>query len=309
MNVGLTDRDRLLVTGAAGHSGLHLMRGLAARGHGGRVVAVVRGEAGLAELRALPLDLEILRGDLDDAALRRRAARGADVVLHAATLYASERIVAAADAARRVVLVHTTGRYSRFKSARADYERIEDGLLARHDHLTILRPTMIYGGPRAPAMTWLIRQVARRRVMPVVGIGRNLMQPVLARDLGAAYLSVLTREAATTGRCYDLPGRDAAPYGAMLRTIAAILGRRVALLPVPLGLARAGLGALRRVRPGFPIVDEQVLRLAEDKAFDWSEAARDFGYAPTDLATGLAEHVAALGLGGRTPREGAGLRP
>ena len=293
--------ERLLVTGAGGHVGGEFLRRLAGRGHDGPVRVAARSARGLDEMRVLPLDLEVVRGDLRNEAVGAEAGRGVDVVVHVANLYASPSVVAGAPDARRVICVHTTGRYSRFKSAREAYERIEDGLLARHDHLTVLRPTMIYGSRRAWAVSWLIRQMARRRVMPMVGRGRNLMQPVLARDVADALMAVLDRDA-TARQAYDLPGRAAVPYSQMLRTISRALGRQHLLVPVPLGPARRVAAAVRARRPGFPIQDEQLLRMSEDKAFDWSAAAAGFGYDPAGIEEGIAEHVADMaGELGRRP--------
>ena len=59
---------------------------------------------------------------------------------------------------RWAILVHTTGRYSRFKSAAEDYIRIEDGILALRDKIavTILRQTMIYGSSKDQNMFKLV---------------------------------------------------------------------------------------------------------------------------------------------------------
>jgi len=69
---------RVLVTGATGHLGATLTRALLRRGHAVR--ALVRGDT-------LPLDglpVELVHGDILDAAAVRRAADGVEVVLHLA---------------------------------------------------------------------------------------------------------------------------------------------------------------------------------------------------------------------------------
>jgi NAD dependent epimerase/dehydratase len=80
----------VLVTGAAGFIGSHLVQALVARGH--RVRALVRyashGGCGfLADLDDVPGDrLEIVRGDITDARCVREAVRGCGTVFHLAAL-------------------------------------------------------------------------------------------------------------------------------------------------------------------------------------------------------------------------------
>jgi hypothetical protein len=52
-------------------------------------------------------------------------------------------------------------------------------------------------------------------------------------------------------------------------------------VPVPLAAAVLGARVTRAVSP------EQVRRLAEDKAFDYSQAARDLGYRPRGFEVGV----------------------
>jgi hypothetical protein len=74
------------------------------------------------------------------------------------------------------------------------------------------------------------------------------------------------------------------------------------ILPVPIQLT-ARLVALWR-RLGLPprVSAEQVLRLAEDKAFAYDAARRDWGYAPIGFRDGLAKEVAELRASGRLRR-------
>jgi nucleoside-diphosphate-sugar epimerase len=91
-----------LVTGASGFVGTHLARTLATRGD--RVRCLVRGTSRTGELEAL--DVELVRGDLDDAESLRRAAAGVDVVYHVAgrtaALRASQYMQDNAEGTRRV---------------------------------------------------------------------------------------------------------------------------------------------------------------------------------------------------------------
>ena len=99
---------------------------------------------------------------------------------------------------------------------------------------------------------------------------------------------------ATIRRSYSLPGRTAVTFGDFVRAAARASGERVRLVPIPPVVALAVAGLLERVMPVPRIRREQIERLLEDKDFDWDAAARDFGYDPSGIETGLALEVARL---------------
>jgi nucleoside-diphosphate-sugar epimerase len=168
-------------------------------------------------------------------------------------------------------------------------ERIRRSFIA----WTILRPTMIYGGVGDRNLERLIRFVARSPVVPLPGAGRALVQPVHVEDLGQAAVAALLCPVAAH-REYNLPGADAAPLREIIRHVGELLGRRPLLLPLPIRPMAGAAGLWRRL--GLPprITSEQVLRLAEDKAFSYEDARNDWGYSPRGWREGLAAEVLAL---------------
>jgi nucleoside-diphosphate-sugar epimerase len=116
---------------------------------------------------------------------------------------------------------------------------------------------------------------------------------VHVEDLGRAAVDALacTRSAR---REYNLPGAEAAPLRDLVLHVAELLGRHTLLLPVPLRPAASAARLWHRL--GLPprISAEQVLRLAEHKAFSYDEARADWGYAPRGFREGLADEVRRL---------------
>jgi dihydroflavonol-4-reductase len=106
-----------LVTGANGHLGSNLCRLLAARGE--RVRAMMRASASPDALR--DLDVEIVRGDILDAASTARAIAGCARVYHAAAGF----VMWARDPARDIVAPSVTGtRHVVEAAAAADVEKL-----------------------------------------------------------------------------------------------------------------------------------------------------------------------------------------
>ncbi|MFE9258337.1 NAD-dependent epimerase/dehydratase family protein [Streptomyces sp. NPDC006879] len=77
----MAEAVKVLITGATGFLGGHLVDACLRQGH--QVRALVRAASDTARLRTMP-EVELLTGDLSDAAALHRAALGCDTVLHSA---------------------------------------------------------------------------------------------------------------------------------------------------------------------------------------------------------------------------------
>jgi len=302
----------LYVTGITGHTGMWFLDRLERDGLGplgcAGVRCAVRPETDASRLEASPLGIELARGSLEDEDFLARSMRGVRTVLHIASINLTPGVMRAALAcgAEWAVLVHTTGRFSKYKSASAGYIEIEEAALALRGRIgvTVLRPTMIYGSSRDRNMCRLVDYLHRHRVFPVFGDGRNLMQPVHAHDLGNAYYDALAARDRTFNREYNLSGQSPIAYIDLVRTVSRALGRRNLFVKVPLGVSILGARLYNALTRRPIITVEQVLRMQEDKAFDWSDAARDFGYSPMSFEEGIAGEVREY-LESRASRRGA----
>jgi len=283
---------RVAVTGATGFTGRRVVAELLRRGHD--VTAFVRPPAAD---RAAP-GVRVVEGDLADASALKRLLTGQQGLLYAASLgfgHAGD-VARAVEAAgvERAVFFSSTALFTHLPAAsRSVRIEAEERVRSLSCAWTILRPTMIYGDAGDRNLSRLVRLVARSRVVPLPGGGRALIQPVHVDDLGRAAADALASSTAER-RAYNLPGAEATSLLELVRHVASLLGRRVAVVPLPLRPVAALAGIWRRT--GLPprISSEQVLRLGEDKVFAFDEAACDFGYAPRGYREGLADEVRRL---------------
>ena len=146
---------------------------------------------------------------------------------------------------------------------------------------------MIYGTARDRNISRLLRLLDRWPVLPVCGNG--LWQPVHVDDVADAVVAAVESPRAVDS-AYNLAGKAPLRLHGLIRTAARALGRQVWLVPVPLRLAVAAARVTRIVTP------EQVWRLAEDKAFDYTDATRDLGFRPRSFEEGVQQEVRSLGL-------------
>ncbi len=289
--------DVIALAGGTGFTGRRVAAGLADARGAAALRCLVRAES---DTSVLPAGVPTVRGDLGDAESLSAWLEGADALVYVASMGFGHvpAVVAAAESAgvRRAVFVSTTAIRTRLpapsKSVRiAAEDAVRDSSFAS----TILRPTMIYGAPGDRNMERLLRAVARWPLVPVPGTGRYLIQPVHVDDLSAAIVSA-TLTIAASGREYDLSGDAPLSFDDTLRTAGRALGRHVRLIHVPLRPVAFILRCMESVGLRPRVTEEQVLRLAEDKAFAHVDATRDLAFNPRSLETGLAAEARLLAL-------------
>ena len=252
------------------------------------------------ESGALPPDSECREGDLADASSLDRGLAGCRSLVYAASM-GFGHIPGVLDACkragvRRAVFVSTTAIFTRLPApSKAVRTAAEDAVRASGLDWTIVRPTMIYGAPGDRNIERLVRFVSRRPFVPVPGSGRSLVQPVHVDDLADGIVAAWA-SAAAVGKSYDLSGAASLSLDALIDAAAAACGRRARKLHLPLGPVAGMLGLLESVGLRPRIKREQVLRLAEDKAFPHEEAARDLGFVPRTFEDGVQEEARLLGL-------------
>jgi len=287
--VNLEDNE-LLVTGASGHSANYFFKKLKEENYNKKIKCLIRKNSQIEHLKCYDLNLEFIYTDFDDISSLKTSMAGVKTVLHIAHINLSEKILQAGRelGVNWFICVHTTGRYSKFKSASAGYIDVEDRLLKEYSNLTILRPTMIYGSSRDANMWKLINFIYKYKLSPVIGSGKNLMQPVLAQDLGNAYFNVLKNQKNTFGKQYNLSGGDEISYISLLKEVALALEKKVYFIHLPIWICLIGVYLMNKVLGSrFPISVEQVQRMNEDKVFSFEDAYKDFGYSPMIFKDGI----------------------
>lgn len=115
----------------------------------GKIRCAVRETSDIEILKSSGLDIEIVVGDLNDKFFINEIMKDVEIVFHIYNIHHSLDIIEAAinNNVQRAILIHTTGIYSKYKSASEEYIRIESEVIEKaKDNIivTILKPTMIY---------------------------------------------------------------------------------------------------------------------------------------------------------------------
>ena len=274
-------RDRVLLIGGTGFLGSFVAARLAPR----QTIVLVRPTSDRA---VLPPGVEVREGDL----AQPLPLEGVHSVVYCASMGFGHvpPLVAALKTAgvQRAVFVGTTAIFTSLPApSRAARVAAEAEVQSSHLAWTIVRPTMIYGSARDRNISRLLRFLKRWPVFPLCG--NALWQPVHVEDVADGVVAALDAPQ-THRRAYNLPGAEPLRFSELVHAAARAVGQRIVLVPVPVS------AAVLAARVTRVVTEEQVRRLAEDKAFSHEAATQDFGYAPRRFETGVTAEARLLGL-------------
>ena len=121
----------LLVTGITGHTGRYFLYNLIKNNYKGKIRCTARKNSNIEILKKSGLDIEIVIGDLNDKDYIYQIMKDVKIVMHIYNIHHSLDIIKAAIAnnVERVILVHTTGIYSKYKETSLEYKKIESQVL------------------------------------------------------------------------------------------------------------------------------------------------------------------------------------
>ena len=293
----------VLVTGASGFVGRHVVAALRAAGI--PVRAMVRDPARAQGLGAH----EMAVADVTDPRSVAEAARGCRAVIHLVairrpwrertfqriTVDGTRHVLEAARqaGAERFVYVSALGAgdppRTQYMRAKHEAERLvrEGGL-----PWVILRPSFIVGPGGLVAEYGRLLQ--RAPVIPLPGPSDYPVQPIAVEDVALACLRALTREEAV-GRALDLPGPERLPFRRFILRIAEAMGVRKPVVAVPLWLMRAVAWALEPWTPSVPATRDELDNLVRGSFGDPEAAVRALDLPLTPLEEALRRAVRELG--------------
>jgi uncharacterized protein YbjT (DUF2867 family) len=287
---------RVAVVGATGFTGEHVLRHL--RSAGIEATAVIRETSDRRPIKGLAHEIRF--ADMERPSEAERALRGHEFLIHVASLgfIGAPDYVSAVERSgvRRAVFTSTTSILTRLPVRSKPIREAAEQAVARSAlHWTIVRPTMIYGTARDRNISRLIAFLRRWRFMALPGGGDAAQQPVHVEDVAAGAVSALV-EARSIGRTYTLSGAHPLSFRELVLAASRSIGVRPLLLRAPVGGLAAAIGLMERTRLPMRLRAEQILRIAEDKAFDHDDARKDFGFSPRSFEQGVAEEARLLGL-------------
>jgi uncharacterized protein YbjT (DUF2867 family) len=297
----------ILVTGASGFVGSHIVRRLTETG-AGPIRAMVRNRS-----EAPALDgVDVVEADLTRPQSLAAAVDGVSVIIHAAAITANlkqpypgaydainrrgtENLVAAAKAAgvTRVVVMSGLGTKPAPKGTyMATRWDLEEAVRKSGIPYVILQPSVLFGDG-AEFVAALSRLARVSPVLPLLGGGGLRFQPLWVEDL-VTCLVACVEGGPPANSAIPLGGSEYATFKEVLQTICEALSVRRLMVPLPLPIARVQARLMAAVLPHPPLTPGTLELFSFDNSTDLDAVDRHFGFHPR----GFREHLRAHGVAG-----------
>src|SRR5438876_8173154 len=296
----------VLITGATGYIGRHLVARMVAQGERPRVL--VRDLKRAAQI--LPTDkVELVQGDTLDPKALKAAVQGVDTIVHAAFITADHKqsagnhyedtnvrgtanlIQVAKDAGvKRIIEISglgtKKGKPGSYMQGRYMAEKMlkESGLA-----WTIIQPSVLFG-KNAPFIMGLTDLIRTAPVVPLIGGGKVKFQPIYVEDVVTVIVKVLEEPERTAGHTYTIGGPAYYTFTQVIdELLHAMHKTRVkALAPTP--LVGVGAAVMEAVLPKPPLTKAAMTLFSFDNITDLNSVERNFGFTPISFSAYLQEH-------------------
>jgi uncharacterized protein YbjT (DUF2867 family) len=286
----------ILVTGGGGFVGGHVVHEL--RGRSLPVRCLVRDAPKAARLEAW--GCELVEGDITDPAAVRRAVSGVSTVVHLAAIRQGKEeqfrrvmvdgtrdLLAAAKEAdvQRFVHMSALGTSEETKDlvpyygAKWETERMVG---SAGIPFVIFRPSFVFG-PDGGILPTFLKLAKLTPVTPIVGSGRQRIQPIWADDVAAYFAEAVERDD-VTGRTFEVGGPDAVSWNEFWERLKRARGMRRPSIHVPVGLMKVNALLTERLPGDIPLTRD-LLKMLEhgDNVVSNDDAVRTFEVALVPL--------------------------
>jgi uncharacterized protein YbjT (DUF2867 family) len=291
---------KVLVTGGTGLIGQTAVKEILAAGHTVRLLSRNAGE----DAKQWPSGVESWPASIGDSETLRGCADGCELVLHVAGIIeetgsltfesvnveGTRSIVREAERCKvgRFIYVSSLGAEAGESPYHRSKRRAEEIVRNFAGGWIILRPGNVYG-PGDEVISLLLTMVRTLPVVPVIGTGEDLFQPIWVQDLSAAIIKCLDRTD-LHGRVLELAGEEKTSLNDLLDRMSEITGRTPTRIPIPPFLASAGATIASLVGAKLPINENQLTMLSEGNVVRTPGANALIGVfhiTPTPLDSGL----------------------
>ena len=293
---------RILVTGASGYIGRHIVEALRAQNHD-LVLTSRRAHKGSKSQDWRVVDFATAHS-VDDW---REHVENVELVINAVGIFKQTR-------SQTFEALHDKAPRALFNACKqSGVKRIiqisalgTDEMATSHYHLSkksaddaladlgiewvVLRPSLIVGGE---GVSWRFFQaLATLPIVPVIGNGMQPLQPISIADVTKAALASIHRSE-VLGKRIDLVGSECLKLENYLQVLSKWLGREKFFpVHIPYGLA-APLASISGLFVNMPLNRQAVLMLKGARRYNEKEGADSLGFAPKGLSSYLSRHPAA----------------
>lgn len=286
----------LLITGATGYIGRHLVARLIERGERPRCLVrdIKRAE------RILPADkVELVLGATTQPTSLEAAMHNIETIVHAAFVTADHKQVvsneyektnvegtanlirtAKAAGVKRIVEISGLGtkpdKPGSYMQGRylAEKMLVDSGL-----DWTIIRPSVLFGKD-APFIKGLADLIRTAPVLPLIGGGKTMFQPIYVEDVVTVIIKVLEDPARTNSHIYTIGGPAYYSFSQVFDILLKAMHKSRFKVYAPTPFVGIGAAVMEAVLPKPPLTSAAMTLFTFDNITDLKSVERDFGFTP-----------------------------
>ena len=171
---------------------------------------------------------------------------------------------------------------------RGEQEVVNSGL-----PYTIIRPSIMFGAGDE-FLNNIASLVRVCPLVPVVGSGRNRLQPIAVEDMARCIALVLDRQD-LKGKTIEVGGPKQVTYNEIVAIVAQALGKRHLRFHLPVWLMYIMAAAIQGIVPRAPVTTDQLRMLAIRNVAEPDVVEKTFGFTPR-LLEGNIDYVRSVGF-------------
>lgn len=295
----------LLITGSTGYIGRHLVRRLVEQGERPRCLVRDPGKAA----RLFPSEqVEVVRGDTTQSETLAGAVKGVNAIVHAAFITADRKespgnryeatnvqgtrnLVRAAEEAGVGRMIELSGlgtRPDRPGSYMQGRFLAEKMLKESTLDWTIIQPSVLFGKD-APFLKGLTDLIRSSPVVPLIGGGKIMFQPIHVEDVVSVVLGVLAEPERSSRRTFTIGGPEYYSFTEIIDALLHTMHKTRLKLPAPRPLVGAGAALMQAVLPKPPLTRAAMTLFSFDNTTDLNSVERNFGFVPRSFRHFLEE--------------------
>lgn len=294
----------ILITGATGYIGQHLVTRLIAQGV--RPRCLVRDMKKASNM--FPAGkVELVQGATTALATLAGAVQGIETIVHAAFMTADKKqsaqnhyeetnvhgtaiLIDAAKKAgvKRIIEISGLGTKPDKPGSYMHGRHLAEKMLIESDlDWTIIRPSVLFG-KGAPFITGLTDLLRTFPVVPLIGGGKTLFQPILVDDVVSVIIRVLNEPERTGNKIYTIGGPEYYSFSQVFDELLQATHQHKPKVHAPTPLVGIGAAVMEAVLPKPPITKAAMTLFSFDNTTDLNSVERDFGFRPQSFHAYLA---------------------
>lgn len=159
---------------------------------------------------------------------------------------------------------------------------------------TVLRSSLMFGeGDEFINALAALAKVSP--LVPVVGMGRNRLQPIAVEDVARCIALTLDRDD-LKGKTIEIGGPEQLSYNEIVSLVARTMGKRRLRIHIPVSVMRLNVALMEILLPRPPITTEELRMLPIRNVAEVDTVDETFGFTPRSLG-GNIDFVNSMGFG------------